>query len=70
MISRNKEQLLNIFKEEGMRYFYFLFAFVISAFIGNYPAIGCGGDDNNNGGSNYTIDSSTPTVNCGGDKDD
>ena len=52
-----------------MRYFYFLFAFVISALIGNYPAIGCGGDDNNNGGSNYT-DSSTPTVGCGGDKDD
>ena len=53
-----------------MRYFYFLFAFVVSAIIGNHSAIGCGGDDNNNNGdsSNYINDSST-TFDCG-DGDD
>ena len=49
-----------------MRYFYFLFAFVVSAIIGNYQAFGCGGDDNNNGSGNYINDSAT-TFGCGGD---
>ena len=52
-----------------MRYFYFLFAFVVSAIIGNHSAIGCGGDDNNNNGGDLK-DSSSIIVNCDGDDKD
>ena len=48
-----------------MRYFYFLFAFVASAVIGNYQAFGCGGDDDNNNGGD--LKDSSIIVNCGGD---
>ena len=51
-----------------MRYFYFLFAFVISAVIGNYSAFACGGDDGNKGSGNY-MDNSTIIASCGGDDD-
>ena len=50
-----------------MRYFYFLLVFVVSAVIGNYQAFGCGGDDNNNGGSGNYINDSATTFGCGGD---